>query len=232
MQITVPSSNLRGGLAPVDALGEQATRNLGEQDPLQLNGELVWHLRGTKAATVIHEVRKAVSDFNLHCLTLWLELAKKLSELSGLPVLPWEDWQDQDRQPRIFHYLVDNAYKEVFRAAAGSGLPAPDWPLWSFGSDSEVLSCNHTECVVGGPMELEKVKEAVQELIDHQFQTYLRQARELDMLFRDLQFLQNVMDETLSQVDIQMVSHGICPGCPYPEAARPHENGVLNNQEA
>ena len=80
-------------------------------------------------------------------------------------------------------------------------------------------------------MELEKVKEAVQEFIDHQFQTYLRRAKELDMLFRDLQYLQSILDETLCQVDMQMVGHGICPGCPYPEAARPPEDSVLGNQE-
>jgi len=230
VQLTLPSDNARGGLAPVDALSEQAIQNLKEQGLFQVSEEWVWHLRGTRADAVIKEVQQAVSDFNLQCLTFWLELAKTLSALSGLPVRPWRDWDGHSGQPQIFHYLVDSAYQEAFRATASSGEPALGWPHWSSEPDPKVLRGKQTECAIGDPADQEKVKLAVAAFVEQEFQGFVRPARELDMLYRDLQYLQDILDETLGQVDKLTVAQGICPGCPYPEAARPPVDRVPGNQ--
>jgi len=217
-----PSDNLRGGLDPEDALGERADFNVTQKDPLRLSEELVWHLKGTKAESVIDEVRRSAQTYDAKCLELWLNISRALSNASNLPVRPYQAPEERWEKAHIFHTLVDNVYQELYKAAGGPGKPNRGWPNWSPTGDPAVLRCGDTDCVIGAPAEQKHVQDGVESFVLGDFHTYVRQAKDIDLLYRDLQYLQGILEEALSQVSEQSVRGSICPSCPYPEAVRQH----------
>ena len=49
-------------------------------------------------------------------------------------------------------------------------------------------------------------------------QVYSLRLAELTRLDHDLQYVKEIIEEVMRKEDLEEVSRGVCPACPYPEA--------------
>ena len=199
------------GMRPLDAQprdSEEEARQAMEQDPLPLEEELAWHLKGTAAGTSVEEVRNVARDFHAERYALLHDLRRAMEAECGLPVR--EAGEGQRAEPHILPELV----RQLQRAINGETLP-PDWPRWTV-SENHLLM-NDKPAVIGRLEDYEKVQQGVARFQLERFPEFRRRDRELEMFRRDLGFLSGIVTEKLTGVQEGELRRAICPACPYPE---------------
>ena len=199
------------GMRPLDARprdSEEEARQAMEQDPLPLDEDLAWHLKGTAAGRSVEEVRNAARDFHAERYALLHDLRRQLEAECGLPVR--EADEGQQAEPHILPELV----RQLQRAINGETLP-PDWPRWTV-SENHLLM-NDEPAVFGRPEDYEKVQQGVARFQLERSPEFRRRERELEMFRRDLGFLRGIVTEKLTGVQEGELRRAICPACPYPE---------------
>ena len=199
------------GIRPLDAQprdSEEEAQKAMEQDPLPLEEELAWHLKGTAAERFVEEVRNAARDFHAERYALLRDLRLELETECGLPVR--EADQGHQAEPHILPELV-----RQLQRAIDSETAQPEWPRWSVADDR--LRMNDEPVVIGRPEDYEKVQQGVARFRLERFPEFLRRGRELERFRRDLGFLSGIVTEKLRGVREAELRRAICPACPYPE---------------
>ncbi len=214
-----PGDWLRGGLAPEDALGDQATLKASQIDPIPLDEALVWHLKGTEAGQMIQEVKQSIVVYGQRCLELWRDIRANLEESCSLPVRTYDSPEQEEPEPHIFHLLVDEIYRRLLHSSSRSEDPSNDFPRWNLAEGrAAVLRAGGTEIAIGAPADHQAVQLGVQSLLRDKAQAYSLRLAELTRLDHDLQYVKEIIEEVMQKEDLEEVGKGVCPACPYPEA--------------
>ena len=206
-----------GNLDLTPATNEEEALKLAEADPLFVQEELEWHLKGTAAERVIQEARNAARDFRRRDHAAWhdlrpaLEAACKLPERSSLPA--------QDREPHLLPALKQRLRNSFFDRPFQRQTPGLEWLEWDvYPDDPLVLRLKREWVAVGGPDDHQRVKSGVADFLANNFPNFQRRFVEVERLRWDLGLFQQVLGKTIGSVQEEEIRRRICPACPYPEA--------------
>lgn len=217
IRLVEPSKNVRAGLDPEDAIGEDATLKLAQQEHIPLEESLLWHLKGAEAELMVQESRQALQDYDQHCLDLWRDVSSVLGQECGLSVEAYHPrpvWPDQE--PHLAHELVDLIYSDLWNPVLSVSHPPESWRTAD--GDPAILKAGTFAAVAGGPEQHEATRKGVGRFLKHKFGEYQRRATNLSRLHHDLEYVTVIVQDALQGTTEEQVRQGICPACPYPEA--------------
>jgi transposase len=208
---------------------DETGRQVAAADPLPVQEELAWHLKGTKAEQVISEVTNAARDYLLRESEAWRELRLDLEEICGLPER--EDKTTQDPEAYLLPSLKRRLHNTFFDRAFQKQPPPPSWLEWDVVLDNaRVLLLQRQEVAIGDAADHLRIKQGVASFLAHSFREHQRRFLQIERLRRDLGIMQEIVNQTLGSIEESDVRRGICPACPYPEA-RLEPDGEMNGRK-
>lgn len=218
ISVPEPEGLVRGGLTVSDALDADSGNILRGRPGVALNESLVWHLKGTEAEKTIQKVEMAIVEYKMRCLTFWQRIRGDLETETGYPVAsPMVG--DAIQGGQLYPDLVDDVYLKLCALGARNETLQPSWPMLQVRPESsdEVELAN--SAVARVPEDPEKVPVIILNSVQSRADDYLAQAKSLAATYGDLQYVLPYAQKQLGEVGPDQVEMGICPECPYPEAA-------------
>ncbi len=207
----------------------EARRQEAIADPLPIQDETRWHLRGTDAEQVIGEATNANRDYLRRESEAWqgLRLA-----LDGACHLPERDGEiRQDPEPHLLPALKRRLRNAFFDGAFLAEPPPPSWLEWDLGPDQpQVLGLQGERIGIGSTEDHQRIKEGVTAFLGSAFRDHQRRFSEVERLRQDMELIDGILDEKLQAITEDDVRRGICPSCPYPEASLEPIAGPIANK--
>lgn len=187
-----------------------------DQGHIIISESLTWHLKDVENAEVLAQTQIAVDDMLGRCNILWLGIAEELVNGVDIGLISVEDWNEDNQEPYLFDTLVDRLYRLQF-SHSRTHESRFDGLRWTYREEQRILLEHHTFAATGDKQIVERVMAVTDTFVNQSFDEYSVRAFELERLYHDLQYLEPIIEESLSRVDESLVRQGICPMCPYPE---------------
>ena len=198
------------------ALAGQAYRGAGI---LTLPEPVPWHLKGTPASALFDEASQAVDQYSEDCVALRTAVRHAIESRCGVTVEEYYGVQFPVVRSYLWSWVVDFEYEALF----GRLLPPPE--EWRDDPAPEQPSppiarirCGVTEVGLGFTSDLNCFRTGVRQYLDQDKAKLVERAKPLTQRYDDLLYLVPVVHEAFIQVSMDMVTAGVCPRCPYPEA--------------
>ncbi|HEU0022826.1 MAG TPA: hypothetical protein VFR55_14315 [Dehalococcoidia bacterium] len=222
-------------------LGPGTENETGRQDafsnPLHIDEDFAWHIKGTSSEQVILEAIEAVRDYLTRESDAWRQLRSDLEERCGLP----ERGDDtiNDPEPHLLQALRRQLRNVIFDRSFQGDPPPPGWLEWDTSPNNPtVLRLRRESVAVGDSETHRRVQQGIAEFVTNNFRDHQRRFIEIERLRQDLGIMQGILSRSLDSIDQEVIRRGICPSCPYPEAMldldltlRQH-NGTLEEPDA
>ena len=203
-------------LGPAD--DNEAGRQKAIADPLPVQDDSRWHLRGTKADQVIEQATNGSRDYLRRESEAWQSLGLALERACRLPEGDGEIRQDPE--PHLLPALkrrLRNAFLDgVFLAEP----PPPNWLEWDLEpNEPQLLRLQGEPVGIGSTEDHQRIKEAVTAFLATAFREHQRRFSVVDRLRQDLGLIDGILEKAVQAITEDDIRRGICPACPYPEAS-------------
>ncbi len=196
----------------------EAGRQEAIADPLPVQEESRWHLRGTKAERVIEEATNANLDYLKRESEAWQSLRLVLEEACHLK--EGDGSIRQDPKPHLLPALKRRLRDAFFDGEFLAEPPPPNWLVWDLEPhEPEVLRLQGEPIGIGSPEDHQRIKEGVAAFLDPAFQKHQMRFSEVERLRQDMELIDGILDKEVQAISGDDVRRGICPRCPYPEAS-------------
>ena len=204
--------------------GNEAGRQDAIADPLPIQDESLWHLRGTKAEQVIEEATNAARDYLRRESAAWQAL--RLAIEGECHLQEWDVEIRQDPEPHLLPALTRRLHGAFSDIAFRANAPDPSWLRWDLAPDEpEVLRLQGERIGIGSTEDQQRIKEGVTAFLTTVFQEHQRRFSEVERLRQDIGLIDGILDKTLQDITEDDIRRGICPTCPYPEAGQEFDVG-------
>jgi hypothetical protein len=203
------------------ALGSGTGNEKGRQDamanPLPVDPDFHWHVKGTRAEQVISDETAAIHDYLSRESDTYRDLRQTLEGLCGLKER--DSSPGDDPEPHLLPALAGRLHSAFFELAFQSVPPSENWLDWDTVHDQPRSLRLHREVVaVGTPEDHHRTKRGGGEFLVKSFQVFQRRFSELNRLRSDLQLAYEIVAKVCRSIEESDIRRGMCPGCPYPEA--------------
>ena len=196
----------------------EAGRQEAIADPLPVQEESRWHLRGTKAERVIEEATNANLDYLKRESEAWQSLRLVLEEACHLK--EGDGSIRQDPKPHLLPALKRRLRDAFFDGEFLAEPPPPNWLVWDLEPhEPQVLRLRGEPIGSGSPEDHQQIKEGVAAFLDPAFQKHQMRFSEVERLRQDMELIDGILDKEVQAISGDDVRRGICPRCPYPEAS-------------
>ena len=195
----------------------EARRQEAIADPLPIQDETRWHLRGTDAEQVIGEATNANRDYLRRESEAWQALRLALE---GACQLPERDEEvRQNPEPHLLPALKRRLWNAFFEGSFLAEPPLPSWLEWDLEPhEPEVLRLQGEPIGIGSTEHHQRIKEGLTAFLATAFQAHQRRFSELERLRQDIGLIDGILEKTVKAITEDDIRRGICPTCPYPEA--------------
>ena len=222
----VPREDGLGILTHQAALSQDAEQDLSVAQFINLSEEAAQHLKGTKAKDVLDAALQEITPYYRRCLGLWRSIRTSLAHECDLPVrwLPWP-FQGPLASPFLHALLVDTVYLMLFEFTHGARGLQPDQSWWSQSASPDglpTLLFRQSAAAIGIPADsslVQHTQDGVARCVKDTFAKHEGEARELERLHHPLVYIAGTVQDQFQNLQAEEVRRGICPVCPYPEAA-------------
>ena len=195
----------------------EVDRQIALSEPLAIGDESRWHLRDTKAESVIREATDATRVYLQQEIDAWQALRRALEEACHLPEREGE-FRD-DPEPHLLPALKRRLQNAFFNPDFLVEPPGPEWPEWDRDPvDAEVLRLRE-RVAIESPDDHQLVIDGVTSFLANGFKDHQRRFSEIHRLRQDMELMQGVVEKTWSEITKADIRRGICPACPYPEGS-------------
>jgi len=196
----------------------EARRQEAIADPLPIQDNSRWHLRGTKAEQVIEEATKGNRDYLRRESEAWQSLRLALEGACHLPERDGEIRQDPE--PHLLPALKRRLRNAFFDGAFLVESPSSSWLEWDLEpAEPQVLRLRGEPIGIGSPEDHQQIKEGVAAFLDPAFQKHQMRFSEVERLRQDMELIDAILDKEVQAIGEDDIGRGICPRCPYPEAS-------------
>ena len=186
-------------------------------DPLSIQEESRWHLKGTKAERVFEEATNANRDYLRRESEAWQGLRLALEQACDLPERDGEIRRDPE--PHLLPALKRRLRDAFFNKELLAEPPPPSWLVWDLEPhELEILRLQGEPIGIGSPEDHQRIKEGVTAFLGTAFQVHQRRFAEVERLRQDMELIDEILDKEVQAITKDDVRRGICPTCPYPEA--------------
>ena len=210
----------------------EAGRQEAIADPLPVQEESRWHLRGTKAERVIEEAINADRDYLRRESEVWQGLRLALEEACHIPER--DGVIRQDPKPHLLPALKRRLRDAFFYGGFLAEPPPPSWLQWDLEPhEPQILRLQGEPVGIGSPEDHQRIKEGVTAFLASAFQVHQRRFSEVERLRQDIELIDGILDKEVQAISEDDVRRGICPTCPYPEASlEPIASPIANKRRA
>ena len=196
----------------------EAGRQEAIADPLPVQEESRWHLRGTKAERVIGEATNANLDYLKRESEAWQSLRLALEEACHLP--EGDGSIRQDPKPHLLPALKRRIRDAFFYGEFLAEPPPHSWLRWDLEPhEPQVLRLRGEPIGIGSTEDHQRIKEGVAAFLDPAFQKHQMRFSEVERLRQDMELIDAILDKEVQAIGEDDIGRGICPRCPYPEAS-------------
>jgi hypothetical protein len=202
-------------LAP-ETLGGLAGQAMAS-NPVKVQEELAWHLKGTQIEQDLRDAEAAVRDFWSRESDADDQLSQAIEQVCGLP--EWDDSTIHDPAPHVLTALKRKLCGAFIIGSFQEHPPSSNWLEWDVPPENPShLKLRGTYVAIGDADDHLRVKQGVAEFLASGFQQHQRRFLQIHRLHRDLALTEEVLNRKLESFDESDIRRGICPACPYPEA--------------
>ncbi len=196
----------------------EAGRQEAIADPLPIQEESRWHLRGIKAEGVIEEATTANRDYLKRESEAWQSLRLVLEEACHLK--EGDGSIRQDPKPHLLPALKRRLRDAFFSGEFLAEPPPPNWLVWDLEPhEPKILRLQGEPIGIGSPEDHQQIKEGVAAFLDPAFQKHQMRFSEMERLRQDIELIDAILDKEVQAIGEDDIGRGICPRCPYPEAS-------------
>ncbi len=200
-------------------------------DPLPIQEESRWHLKGTRAERIIEEATIGIRDYLKRESEAWQSLHQALEEACQLAERDGE--VRQDPEPHLLPALKRRVRNAFVDGPFLAEPPPPSWLRWDLEPDQpEVLTLQGELIGIGSAEDHNRIKEGVAAFLPA-FQKHQRSFLEVQRLRQDMGLMDGILDKEVQAITGDDVRRGICPTCPYPEASlEPNAGPIASKRRA
>ena len=207
----------RGRLNIGTATDNESERQVAFSEPLPIEDEVRWHLRDTKAESVVREATDATRAYLQQESDAWQALRRTLEEACQLSEREG-DVRD-DPEPRILPALKRRLQNAFLNPAFLVDPPGQDWLGWDQEPGVPQILRMREHVAIGSPDDHQLVRDGVTEFLANGFKDHQRTFSEIHRLRQDMELMKSVVDKTLREITKEDIRRAICPACPYPEGS-------------